>query len=118
MKSALIVFLAMLAIVLGFRVYSLQKELLRVSKNAVFNEKRSDYLERKLMRVNRAYNEKERLLAEIEQGITELESKVQLETLERYVPKKTWDEIKPIVDRLQVFLEVREKNILPDEESN
>jgi len=118
MKSALIVFLAMLAIVLGFRVYSLQKELLRVSKNAVFNEKRSDYLERKLMRVNRAYNEKERLLAEIEQGITELESKVQLETLERYAPKKTWDEIKPIVDRLQVFLEVREKNILPDEESN
>lgn len=118
MKSALIIFLAMLAIVLGFRVYSLQKELLRVSKNTAFYEKRGDYLERELMRVNLAYNEKERLLAEIEQGITELESKVQLETLERYVPKKTWDEIKPIVDSLQAFLEAREKDILPNEESN
>jgi len=60
------------------------------------------------MRLNRACNEKERVLNEIEQSITELESKVKLETLERYLPKKTWGEIKPNIDRLKEFQEARE----------
>lgn len=110
MKLALIIFLTVLAIVLGFSVSSLQKELLSVRENTALYEKRSDDLQRELMRVNRAYNEKERFLDEIEQSITELESKVQLETLERYIPKKTWGEIKPIIDRLQAFSKEREEN--------
>jgi len=110
MKSALIIFLAVLAIALGFSVSSVQKELLSVRKNAAFYEKRSDDLQGELMRVNRAYNAKERFLDEIEQSITELESKVELETLERYIPKKTWGEIKPIIDRLQAFSKEREEN--------
>ena len=49
---------------------------------------------------------------EIEQSVTELESKVDLETLERYIPKKIWSEIKPIIDRLQDFQKEREKRVL------
>ncbi|MFZ2357328.1 MAG: hypothetical protein WAW67_05885 [Candidatus Omnitrophota bacterium] len=113
MKSALIIFLTVLAIVLGFNVSSLQKELLSARDNAAFYEKRSDDLQRELMRVNRACNEKERFLDEIEDSITELESKVRLETLERYIPKKTWEEIKPIIDRLKAFQEERENSKLP-----
>jgi hypothetical protein len=115
MKSAFIILLAVLAVVLGFSFSSLQKELLSVRKSAALYEKRSDDLQRKLMRVNRACNEKERFLNEIEQSITELESKVELETLERYIPKKTWSEIKPIIDRLKAFQEARENNSLSRE---
>ena len=96
----------------------MRKELLSERERTTFLEESNDLLQKKLMHLNRVCSEKERFLNEIEQGITELESKVPLETLERYTPKKTWDEIKPIVDRLQAFLEAREKNILPNEESN
>ena len=113
MKLALIIFLTVLAIVLGFSVSSLQKELVSVRESNAFYEKRNDDLQRELMRVNRAYNEKERFLDEIEQSIAELESKVELETLERYIPKKTWEEIKPIIDRLKAFQEERENSKLP-----
>lgn len=112
MKSALIILLTGLVVFLGFSVSVLRKELLSASKHNVFLEERNDLLQKELMRLNRICNEKDRLLNEIEQSIIELESKVPLETLERYVPKKTWDEIKPIVDRLQAFREAREKNIL------
>ncbi|MFZ2937292.1 MAG: hypothetical protein WA066_01125 [Candidatus Omnitrophota bacterium] len=115
MKLALIIFLALIAVVLGFSVSSLRKELTSAQENAAFHEKRSEDLQRELMRVNRAYAEKERFLDEIEQSITELESKVQLETLERYIPKKTWSEIKPIIDRLKAFQEARENNNLSRE---
>ncbi len=107
MKSALIIFFAVLAVVLGFSVSSLQKELLSVRKDAAFYEKRNNDLQRELMHVTRAFDEKERFLNEIEQSITELESKVELETLERYIPKKTWSEIKPIIDRLKAFQETK-----------
>jgi len=118
MKSVLIIFLTGLVVFLGFSVSSLRKELLSASKYTVFLEERNNSLEKELMRLNRICNEKDRFLNEIEQSITELESKVPLETLERYVPKKTWDEIRPIVDRLQAFRETKEKNILPSEETN
>ncbi|MFZ2602833.1 MAG: hypothetical protein WAX79_02390, partial [Candidatus Omnitrophota bacterium] len=94
---------------------SLQKELLSARNNSAFYEKRSEDLQRELMRVNRILLEKERFLNEIEQSITELESKVELETLERYIPKKTWSEIKPIIDRLKAFQEARENNNLSRE---
>lgn len=107
MKSALIIFLAVLAIILGFSVSSLQKELLTAKENAAFYEKRNDDLQRELMRVNRDYAEKEQFLNEIEQNIAELENKIQLEALERYLPKKTWSEIKPMIDRLKALQEER-----------
>jgi chromosome segregation ATPase len=107
MKLVLIILLVMAAIILGFRVYSLQKELLSTNVSLVSYEKRSDDLEMKLMRLTKECNEKEQFLEEIEQSITELDGKVQLETLERYIPKKTWDEIKPIIDRLKAFQETR-----------
>lgn len=110
MKSALIILLAVLAIILGFSVYSLQKELLNVGEHVAFSEKRIDDLQRELVRVNRDCGEKERFLEEIEQSITELESKVQLETLKRYIPKKTWSAIKPIIDKLKTFRESRQNS--------
>jgi predicted nuclease with TOPRIM domain len=113
MKSVIITILAGLAILLGFSGFSLRKELLSVKESVAFSEKRSEDLQKELMRVSRAYNEKERFLEEIEQNIAELESKVQLETLQRYIPKKTWSEIKPIIDRLKVFQEERESSKLP-----
>jgi len=108
MRKAPIVFLISLAIILGFSVFSLQKELRKEENNAAFYEKRSDDLQRELVRVSRARDEKERLLNEIEQSITDLENKVQLETLERYIPKKTWEEIKPVIDRLKALQETSE----------
>lgn len=118
MKLAFIIFLAALAVVLGFNVSSLQKELLSARKNAAFYEERSDELQREWMRMNRACKEKERFLDEIEQSITELESKVELETLERNIPKKIWSEIKPIIDRLKVFQEARENNSLSEKQKH
>jgi len=110
MKPVLIIFLAVLAIVLGFSVFSLRKEILSVRESTAFYEKRSDDLQRELIRVNRVCDEKERFLNEIEQSIAELESTVQLETLEHHIPKKTWSEIKPVVDKLQAFREERKNN--------
>jgi predicted Holliday junction resolvase-like endonuclease len=112
MKSALIILLVIAVIVLGFSVYSLQKEILTARESAVSYGKRSDDLQRELMRLTKGCNEKEQFLEEIEQSITELDRKIQLETIERYIPKKTWDEIKPIIDRLKAFQESREDSKL------
>ena len=112
MKSALIIFLAILTIVLGFGIFSLRKELLNIRESAAFYEKRSDGLQTELARLSRACDAKERFLNEIEQGISELESKIQLKTLQRYVPVKTWDEIGPIIEKLKALQETRESNYL------
>lgn len=109
MKTALIFFL-LLAIILGFSVFYLQKELRVARNNDAFYEKRNGDLQRELTRLNRICDGKERLLKEIEENIAELENKVQLETLERYIPRKTWDEIKPAIDRLKALKEARENN--------
>ena len=112
MKSAFLMFLAVAVIGLGFSVFSLKKELLSARENAVFFEERSNELQRELMRLHTACGEKERFLEEIKQSIAELESKVDLETLERHIPKKTWDEIKPIIDKLKAFREQGEDGSL------
>ena len=117
MKSISIIFLALIVVVLGFSVSSLRKELISAQENAAFHEKRSEDLQRELMRVNRAYAEKERFFDEIERSIVELESKMDLKTLEKYVPKKTWDEIKPIIDRIHDLQAMRENRLLPGEEA-
>jgi len=108
MKSALILILIVAAIVLGLSVYSLQKELLSTRESAALSEKRNGDLQRELMRVNRLYADKERFLSEIEKSIEELDSKVDLKTLERHIPKKEWSEIKPVIDKLRAFQQERE----------
>lgn len=110
MKSTTILLLSIAAIILGIGFFASQKELFTAKKNAAVYEKRNDDLQRELMRVNRACAEKERLLKEIEQSIRELDSKVQLETLQRYIPKKTWNEIQPVIERLRALQESRENN--------
>jgi TolA-binding protein len=103
MKSTLILLLSISVIILGLGFSASQKELVAANKNAAFYEKRSDDLQRELVRVNRACAEKERFLNKIEGSIEELEGRIQLETLERYLPKKMWTEIKPIIDRLKAL---------------
>jgi len=103
MKSALIFLLVISVIILRIGFSASQKELITAKKSAAFYEKRSNDLHRELARVNRDCARKERFLNEIEQNIEELESRIQLETLERYLPKKTWAEIKPIIDRLKAL---------------
>ncbi|MDP2981312.1 MAG: hypothetical protein Q8N67_04545 [Candidatus Omnitrophota bacterium] len=118
MKLALIIFLTGLVIFLGLSVFGLRKEFLNAREHTISLEERNDLLQKELMRLNRVCSEKERFLNEIKQGITELESKVPLETLERYTPKKTWDEIKPIVDRLRFLQETRENRTSSGEEGD
>ncbi|MDI6758295.1 MAG: hypothetical protein QMD94_01275 [Candidatus Omnitrophota bacterium] len=110
MKSVLIILLGVSVIILGISLSTSQKELLIAKENAALYEKRNDDLQRELMRVNRVCGEKKWVLNEIEQNIEELEGKIQLEALERYLPKKTWDEIKPIVDRLKALQAERGTN--------
>lgn len=108
MKLVLIIFFAVLAIILGFGVSSLQKELLSERNKAVACGRSNDDLRRELIDIKRVRADQERLLDEIEQSIALLENKVDFKKLERYIPKKTWSEIKPIIDRLRGFQEVKE----------
>lgn len=103
MKTAIIVFLGITVIGSGLYVFSLKKELAAAVERAGFYSKRSDDLGSEVLRVSRSFDEQKKVLYEIKQSITELEDKVQLETLQRSIPKKTWDEIKPIIDRLKAF---------------
>jgi len=107
MKSAIITILVIVAIVLGFSVYSLQKELLSVKENTELSEQRNENLKRELMRVSRLYADKERILSGIEEAVTELDSKIDLKTLEKHIPKKKWSEIEPVIDKLKAFQQER-----------
>jgi TolA-binding protein len=108
MKSVIIAVLTVAVIVFGFSVFSLQKELLSAKESTTISEKRNEELQRELMRVNRLYTDKECFLSEIEQTIAELDGKIDLETLERYIPKKKWSEIEPVIDKLKAFRQERE----------
>lgn len=108
MKSVLIIFLGISVIILGINLSDSRKQFLAAKETADFYEKRSDDLHHELTRVNRVCAEKERFLNEIEQNIAELENRIQLEALERYLPTKTWSEIKPIIYRLRALQKERE----------
>ncbi len=103
MKTIVIVFLVAAVVVLGLSVSSLRKALLSAQENTQFYEQRSEDLQRELMRVKSAYAQKEQFFNEIRQNIEALESKVDLKTLEKYVPQKTWSEIEPIVEKLKAL---------------
>ncbi|MCM8782595.1 MAG: hypothetical protein NC928_05130 [Candidatus Omnitrophica bacterium] len=109
MKLTPIIFLSVLTLVLGFKVYFLKKELLSAREDTAFYEKRSEDLQRELMRLNRRYTEREQFLNKIKQEITELENKIKLNSLQRYIPRNTWSEIEPLIDRLKAFSGEREE---------
>ena len=111
MKSALIFFLIGLVIVLGFNIYALKKELRDTIEHAKFMEEGNNKLQRDLMRLNRANSENEQMLNELDQSLKEFNSKVPFATMKKYVPRRVWNDIKPIIDRLQVFQEAREKRL-------
>ena len=90
---------------LGLRVSALQKELVNARERAELYNKRNEDMQYEVMRLSRAYDGEKRIVAEFKENITDLEDKVQLETLEKYIPKKTWDEIKPIIDKLKAIEE-------------
>ncbi|HAZ10160.1 MAG: hypothetical protein A2047_01425 [Omnitrophica bacterium GWA2_41_15] len=109
MKSALIFFLIGLVIVLGFNIYTSRKELRDTIEHAKFMEEGNNKLQRDLMRLSRANSENEQMLNELDQSLKEFNSKVPFATMKKYIPKRVWNDIKPIIDRLQVFQETKEK---------
>jgi predicted PurR-regulated permease PerM len=111
MKFALIFFLIGLVIVLGFNISTLRKELQNTIEDAEFMEERNNKLQRELMRLSRVNSENEQLLNELDQSLKEFNSKVPFATMKKYIPKRVWDDIKPIIDRLQVFQEARGKGL-------
>lgn len=106
-KAAIITILVVATTILGFNVYSLREELLNAKEDAELSERRVEDLQRKLQRVNRLYADKERILGGIEEAVTELDRKIDLETLKKYVPKQKWIEIEPVIDRLKAFQQER-----------
>ncbi len=108
MKTAIITILVVASAILGFSVYSLREELLNAKEDAELSERRVEDLQRELQRVNRLYADQERVLGGIEEAVTELDRKIDLETLKKYVPKQKWTEIEPVIDRLKAFQQERQ----------
>jgi septal ring factor EnvC (AmiA/AmiB activator) len=115
MKLTIIVLLVVCAGILGFCLFSARKELIGMHERYVFYEKRNEELQAELIRHKKDCAENKKLLSEIEQNIKELESKIQLATLERYLPDKTWNEIKPIIGRLRTLRQEEEKHNTDEE---
>ncbi len=118
MKSGVILFLVGLVILLSFGILALRKELLNSRKHAALLEGRNNKLHMELMRLNRIHSASEQFLNELEQSVRELENKMPFATLERYIPRKLWDEIRPIIDRLKFLQETRENRASSDEEGD
>lgn len=116
MKSAMVFILIGLVIFLGFSISRLRKELLTARKYATQAEERNSQLQRELMRLTRVNSENERFLDELEQSIREFESKLPFSSLEKYIPKHILNDVKPIIEKLQVFQKAREGGIPPGEE--
>jgi len=117
MKPALIFVLIGLVVILGFNIYTLKKELRDIIEHAKFMEEGNNKLQRDLMRLSRTNSENEQMLNELGQSLKEFNSKVPFATMKKYVPGRVWNDIKPIIDRLQVFQETRER-IFPQSVSN
>lgn len=108
MKSVSILFLIGLVIVLGFNIVSLRKELRNTAEHAEFMEEGNNKLRMELTRLTKVNIGNERLLNELDQSLKEFDSKIPFSTMDKYIPEKVWDSIKPIIDRLQAFQEARE----------
>ncbi len=116
MKSAILFILIGLVAFLGFNISGLRKELLSTKENSRQIEERNSQLQRELMHLSRVNSENERFLSELEQTIKEFESKLPFSSLEKYIPKPILNDVKPIIEKLQVFQKAREDGIPPSEE--
>ncbi|MDD3087277.1 MAG: hypothetical protein PHP89_01785 [Candidatus Omnitrophica bacterium] len=108
MKRIAIFLLISLLFVLGSTVYFLRKELSLSRESALFYERRNAQLQEELMRVSRLYGENKRFLDGLKENIEELERSVDLDSIERYLPKKIWHEVEPVVDRIKELKWYRE----------
>ncbi|MDP2921370.1 MAG: hypothetical protein Q8O12_03260 [Candidatus Omnitrophota bacterium] len=111
MKLVLIFFLIGLVIFLSFNISVLRKELRDTIEHAEFMEKGNDKLRIELISLRRINSGNEQLLNELDQSLKELNSKVPFATMDKYIPKQVWNDIKPIIDRLQIFQEARGKRL-------
>lgn len=118
MKSAILFILIGLVVFLGFNILGLRQELLSAKEYSRQIEERNNQLRRELMRLNRVNSENERFLNEFEQSIKEFENKLPFSSLKKYIPKPILNDVKPIIERLEAFLEARENVILSPEEAN
>ncbi|PIP18959.1 MAG: hypothetical protein COT38_02865 [Candidatus Omnitrophica bacterium CG08_land_8_20_14_0_20_41_16] len=116
MKSVILFILIGLVVFLGFSISGLRKELLSVKEYARQTEERNSQLQRELVRLSRVNSENEKFLSELEQNIKEFENKLPFSSLEKYIPKSILNDVKPIIENLQVFQKARENSILPGEE--
>src|SRR3989338_152167 len=116
MKSVILSILIGLVVFLGFSISGLRKELLSVKEYARQTEERNSQLQRELMRLSRVNSENERFLSELEQNIKEFENKLPFSSFEKYIPKPILNDVKPIIEKLQVFQKARENAILSGEE--
>lgn len=112
MKFALIYFLIVLIVILGFNIYALRRELRSAMEYSGFMEESNDKLHRELMLISRINSENEKLLNEGDQILKEFDSKVPFATMEKNIPKRVWDDIKPIIDKIQLFQEARREKLL------
>ncbi|MDI6759041.1 MAG: hypothetical protein QMD94_05165 [Candidatus Omnitrophota bacterium] len=101
MKLVLILILVGVVILVAFSASALRKELQAAREHSIRLEERNDKLQRELMRLSRVNHDNEQFLNELEQSFRELENKMPIENLERYIPKEMLKDIKPIIDRLQ-----------------
>jgi hypothetical protein len=115
MKSTIIFVLIGLVVLFAFNISGLRKELLSTREYARQTEERNNQLQRETMRLSRANSENERFLSELEQNIREFESKLPFSSLEKYIPKPILNDVKPIIERLEVFQKEREDSILTEE---
>jgi len=111
-KFAFILLLIVLIIILGFNISTLRKELRSAMEYSKFIEESNEELHRKLIRLSEVNSEKEKLLNEVDQIIEEFDRKVPFATMEKNIPKRIWNDIKPIINRIQVFQEARGKGLL------
>lgn len=116
MKLILIFILIGLVALFGFNISGLRKELMAAREYARQMEERNSQLQRELMRLSRINSENEKFLSELEQNIKEFESKLPFSSLEKYIPKPILNDVKPIIEKLQVFQKAREGGIPPREE--
>ncbi len=102
--------LASIFIFLGYRVFSLHGELLETRKQVLELKNESLLAKEETVYWKTWYHKKEKTLSEIERNIAELEDKISLDTLKQHVPRKVWDEIEPIIDRLQALQETSQED--------
>lgn len=109
MKSILIVFLIGMVIIFGFNIFTLKKELRDAVEYSEFMEEGNNKLRKELIRLTRINSGNEQLLNELDQSLKELDSKLSFADMKKHIPKRVWNNIKPIIDQLQAFREAREK---------